>query len=154
MSGILSDKQERFVHEYLIDCNATKAAIRAGYSKASARQLGARLYEDPTIKSRIVEALSEIKRSAVASAQERREFLTKVMRGEIYDQVYLPDGDGSYSDYDRRAFVSDRIKAAVELEKIENIKEEKENGTGLGEKVIQFVFSDCSMKIEEETSND
>jgi phage terminase small subunit len=36
----LTAKQRRFVQEYLIDLNATQAAIRAGYSKNSARQVG------------------------------------------------------------------------------------------------------------------
>ena len=38
--GALTPKQNRFVEEYLIDLNATQAAIRAGYSKNSARQIG------------------------------------------------------------------------------------------------------------------
>ena len=36
----LTPKQQRFVDEYLIDLNATQAAIRAGYSKRTARQIG------------------------------------------------------------------------------------------------------------------
>ena len=36
----LNDKQVRFCQEYLIDLNATQAAIRAGYSKTSAKQIG------------------------------------------------------------------------------------------------------------------
>lgn len=36
----LTAKQQRFVEEYLIDLNATQAAIRAGYSKKTARQIG------------------------------------------------------------------------------------------------------------------
>ena len=37
----LNDRQARFVAEYLVDLNATQAAIRAGYSAATARQMGA-----------------------------------------------------------------------------------------------------------------
>ena len=33
----LTEKQQRFVEEYLIDLNATQAAIRAGYSAKTAR---------------------------------------------------------------------------------------------------------------------
>ena len=39
----LNDKQRRFVAEYLIDLNATQAAIRAGYSKKTAGSQGQRL---------------------------------------------------------------------------------------------------------------
>src|ERR1700674_6018116 len=37
---VLSAKQQRFIDEYLVDLNATQAAIRAGYSKRTARALG------------------------------------------------------------------------------------------------------------------
>ena len=36
----LTAKQQRFCDEYLIDLNATQAAIRAGYSKKTAKQIG------------------------------------------------------------------------------------------------------------------
>lgn len=42
----LTDKQARFVQEYLIDLNATQAAIRAGYSEATAYSQGQRLLKD------------------------------------------------------------------------------------------------------------
>jgi len=41
----LRPKQERFVAEYLIDLNATQAAIRAGYSEKTAQPQSARLYQ-------------------------------------------------------------------------------------------------------------
>ena len=37
----MTPKQERFIEEYLVDLNATQAAIRAGYSEQTARQIGA-----------------------------------------------------------------------------------------------------------------
>ncbi|ARS70114.1 hypothetical protein SMRU11_23975 [Sinorhizobium meliloti RU11/001] len=45
----LTAKQARFVEEYLIDLNATRAAIRAGYSRNGADTTGPRLLEDPRI---------------------------------------------------------------------------------------------------------
>ena len=39
----LTDKQKRFCEEYLIDLNATQAAIRAGYSPKTAEQTASRL---------------------------------------------------------------------------------------------------------------
>jgi phage terminase small subunit len=46
-------QQQRFVDEYLIDCSAKDAAIRAGYSKKSARILGSALLAKPHIKAAI-----------------------------------------------------------------------------------------------------
>ncbi len=48
--GSLSEKQRRFVNEYLVDLNATKAAKRAGYSRASARSIGAENLTKPDIQ--------------------------------------------------------------------------------------------------------
>ena len=52
----LTAKQERFVAEYLIDLNATQAAIRAGYSEKTARQVGAENLTKPVIGAAIQEA--------------------------------------------------------------------------------------------------
>jgi len=51
----LTDKQEMFCREYLIDLNATQAAIRAGYSEKTARASGCENLTKPDIQSRISE---------------------------------------------------------------------------------------------------
>lgn len=55
--GKLTDKQKRFIEEYLIDLNATQAAIRAGYSEDTAKEMG---YENLT-KPHIQEAIQQAK---------------------------------------------------------------------------------------------
>lgn len=49
----LTPKQQRFVDEYLIDLNATQAAIRAGYSEKTANEQGARLLVNVSVKQAI-----------------------------------------------------------------------------------------------------
>lgn len=49
----LNEKQERFVEEYLVDLNATQAAIRAGYSEKTARSIGQRLLTNVDIQEEI-----------------------------------------------------------------------------------------------------
>lgn len=61
----MTPKQEAFVREYLIDMNATKAAERAGYSAATAKQAGSRLLSDVDIRAAI-----ERQRNAVAERME------------------------------------------------------------------------------------
>ena len=51
----LTDKQEAFCLEYLIDLNATQAAIRAGYSKDTAQQIGSENLSKPLIAEKIAE---------------------------------------------------------------------------------------------------
>lgn len=52
----LTPKQERFVQEYLVDLNATQAAIRAGYSKNRASELGYQLLQKTTVQSAVQKA--------------------------------------------------------------------------------------------------
>jgi phage terminase small subunit len=51
----LTDKQRRFVDEYLIDLNATQAAIRAGYSAKTADQQGSRMLANVKVKQAVAE---------------------------------------------------------------------------------------------------
>ena len=55
----LTPKQNSFVDEYLIDLNATQAAIRAGYSKNSARQIGDENLSKPVIAAAVAKAKRE-----------------------------------------------------------------------------------------------
>lgn len=55
----LTAKQQRFVEEYLIDLNATQAAIRAGYSPKTANEQGARLLANASVQEAIAKAMAE-----------------------------------------------------------------------------------------------
>lgn len=55
----MTAKQERFVQEYLIDLNATQAAIRAGYSPKTANEQGARLLANVSVQTQISKAEAE-----------------------------------------------------------------------------------------------
>jgi len=56
----LTDRQERFVYEYLIDLNATAAARRAGYSANSAKEQASDLMRKPAVRERIRIELSSL----------------------------------------------------------------------------------------------
>lgn len=55
----MTDKQEAFAREYLVDCNATQAAMRAGYSARTASQTGHELLGKPAVTERITELKAE-----------------------------------------------------------------------------------------------
>lgn len=69
--GGLSARQSRFIDEYLVDLNATQAAIRAGYAVSGARQHASRLMAKETI------------RQAVAQAMEARQARTELTADEV-----------------------------------------------------------------------
>ena len=56
----LTEKQQRFVEEYLIDLNATQAAIRAGYSAKTADQQGSRMLANVKVQQAISGSMSRL----------------------------------------------------------------------------------------------
>ncbi len=77
MAKKLRPKQQRFVEEYLIDFNATAAAIRAGYSEKTAGSIGAENLTKPEIQQAIAERRAEIGQEAkVSAADVLREWVT------------------------------------------------------------------------------
>lgn len=66
----LTDKQKRFCEEYLIDLNATQAAIRAGYSPKTAEQTASRLLRNVKVQEYIAKRQKELSRSTEVT-QER-----------------------------------------------------------------------------------
>lgn len=55
----MKDKQIRFCEEYLLDLNATQAAIRAGYSPKTAEQTGCRLLTNVKVQDKIAKEMAE-----------------------------------------------------------------------------------------------
>lgn len=86
---VLTDKEVAFCHEYVIDWNATRAAISAGYSKRSAKELGYETLTKPHIKAKIQELLKE-------KVMDRDEVLARLAdqaRGSHYPFIRI-DADG------------------------------------------------------------
>ncbi|MCS7523261.1 terminase small subunit [Pseudomonas aeruginosa] len=81
----LTAKQRRFVAEYLLDLNATQAAIRAGYSKNRASEIGYQLLQKPDITSAIQAAMKE------RAERTRSDADYVVRRLEEIDQMDLLD---------------------------------------------------------------
>ena len=57
--GSLNAKQEAFCREYIIDLNATQAAIRAGYSERTAQEQSSRLLSNVIVSDRVAELMRE-----------------------------------------------------------------------------------------------
>ena len=113
MEGLkLTKKQRKFADEYLIDCNGTQAAIRAGYSPKTANEQAAKLMANKKISTYISNKLDEMSSERLADAQEVLEYLTSVMRGEYTEQVLRLDGNGvQVVDY-IQVSARERLKAA------------------------------------------
>ena len=71
----LTDKQRKFVSEYLVDLNATQAAIRAGYSQKTADRIGPELLGKTWV------------REAIEAAQKRREKRTEITQDRVVQEL-------------------------------------------------------------------
>ena len=101
----LTQRQIRFVQDFMKSNNVTQAAIRAGYSKKTASVQGSRLLTNVKV-AEYVDAINErLESDKIADIQEVMEYLTSVMRGEAKDQ------------FDLDASLSERTRAASELAK-------------------------------------
>lgn len=65
----LTPKQHRFVEEFLIDLNATQAAIRAGYSEKTAQQQGARLLSNVVVAEAVAEGQRALRDKSGVTAE-------------------------------------------------------------------------------------
>lgn len=83
----MTKKQKRFVEEYLIDLNATQAAIRAGYSPDTAGSIGAENLKKPEIKSRIDKAMAERSRRTGINQDRVLQELARIGFAKITDVV-------------------------------------------------------------------
>jgi phage terminase small subunit len=88
----LTPKQERFCREYVIDLNATQAAIRAGYSKRTAGEVGYENLRKPQIARRIAEVVNEANKKAEMSAEEVLSHLADIARARA-DGKLVSTGD-------------------------------------------------------------
>ena len=75
----MTDKQELFIKEYLIDMNATAAAKRAGYSEKTAYSIGQENLNKPEIKQAIQEELGNRKSALIATREQRQRLWTEIM---------------------------------------------------------------------------
>lgn len=129
----LTAKQERFVQEYLIDLNATQAAIRAGYSAKTANEQGSRLLTNVSVRTRIDERMAEIsKRTGVNQERIVRElariaFVNPTELVNMDDATILPEASvddtaaiasvkvkevsGDFESIEREIRFADKLKA-------------------------------------------
>ena len=88
----MTPKQKLFVSEYLIDLNATQAAIRAGYSPRTAEQQGYQLLEKTTVSTAIKKAMAERSRRTGISSDRVLNELARIAFANAKDVMNLNDG--------------------------------------------------------------
>ena len=130
----LTAKQQRFCDEYLIDLNATQAAIRAGYSKNLSKL---------AVKNYINERMKEKEAELIADSDEVMRYLTSVLRGQSQSEVVVVENVGDYMSEARLIQKApdekERLKAAELLGKAHQI---------FVDKVEQTVDMDLNITVD------
>ena len=139
----MTAKQKRFCDEYLIDLNATQAAIRAGYSSKYAHTNANKLLQNTTINEYIAARMAEKESELIADQDEVLKYLTAVMRGQTQSEVVVVEGIG------------DGCSEARAIEKAPDEKERLKAAELLGkryglytEKVEQAVDMDLNIVVD------
>lgn len=87
----LNAKNRQFVAEYLVDRNATQAAIRAGYSQKTAAQIGFKLLRKAQIASAIREGLEKLLSQPLSEAKAVIAEAERIAHSDVR-KLYAPDG--------------------------------------------------------------
>ena len=127
METKLTPKQQRFCDEYLIDLNATQAAIRAGYSEKTAYRTGADNLKKPQIRAFIDERMAEKESKLIADQDEVLKYLTAVLRGDSKAHVLARNELGAEDVVEKPPDEKERLKAAELLGKRYGLYTDKVN---------------------------
>lgn len=108
----LTPKQQRFVEEYLIDLNATQAAIRAGYSAKNADKIGPELLGKTRVKAAIDKAMAERSRRTGISQDRVLRELAKIAFVNPTDVINMAEATirGDANREDTAAIASVKVK--------------------------------------------
>lgn len=87
----LNEKQKRFADEYLIDLNATQAAIRAGYSPRSAAEQASRLLKNAKVRAYIDERMAELSRRTGVNQERILRELVRIAFVNAPDLINMAD---------------------------------------------------------------
>lgn len=93
MAGKLTEKQKRFIDEYLIDLNATQAAIRAGYSKKTAGQIAFYYFQKPHIQAEIQKRRARLQSKLEITQEKVLQELASIAFANGSDFAKVEDND-------------------------------------------------------------
>ena len=94
----LTPKQQSFVEEYVIDLNATQAAIRAGYSEKTAYSIGNENLSKPVITDAIAQIRTTIAKRNEITVDRIVEEYRRIALANTTDAIYIKDGHAYVED--------------------------------------------------------
>jgi phage terminase small subunit len=127
----LTEKQERFCREYIIDLNAKQAAIRSEYSVKTAESQGSYLLSNPKVQDYVSVLLKSKDDKLIATSDEVLKLLTQFCRGEEVEECIIIEGQGDGISEARKVAKKivprDRLKAMELMAKYHKLMENGSN---------------------------
>ena len=113
----LTEKQKRFCDEYLVDLNGTQAAIRAGYSEKTAKQIAQQNLTKLDIQEYIKKRMAEKEDALIAKQDEVLQTLTRVLRRQEMDTVVVTCKERSsrYDENGKKVIVEKEVPRVVKI---------------------------------------
>lgn len=137
-----ANRFEKFAREYVIDLNATRAAIAAGYRQAGAHVRGAELVKNRKVAKRIDQLLSERSSKLAVTAEKVVEELARLAFSNMQDYTRV-DGEGK-AVLDLSVITRDQFAA------VQEIREDTTGGSGDGERKVVVR---TTLKLSDKTKN-
>lgn len=115
----LTPKREAFCVEYLVDLNATQAAIRAGYSEKTAYSMGQQLLKNIEVQNRIKELQRKHFNDRIMTVEEVQARISDIARGDMREEVVVVLGDGTGAT--REKIITKQVSAKEQLRALETL---------------------------------
>lgn len=134
----MNDRQKAFADYYIISGNATEAAIKAGYSKKTAKEIGYENLTKPHILEYIKSRTAPTEQKRIATADEAMQFFTRVMNGEE-EGAAMPDRISAGREILKRDVNEKKLE--IELLKLEDRKAETEQEADFDDALLDALNS-------------
>lgn len=130
----MTRKQKLFCENYIVDPNATQAAIKAGYAEKYAHTNASKLLQNTTISEYIKKRMEDKDKELIADQNEILKYLTSVLRGEAQSEIVVIEAEkegGSFARCMKKApDEKERLKAAELLGKRYGLYTDKQDISG------------------------
>lgn len=126
---VMTPMKELFLHEYLKDFNASKAALSAGYSKETAPSIGCQLLKEPQIAASIRQYIDERNKKADVDAEwvlkEAVQMYRELREANQLDLAALFDKDGVLKPIDQWPEIARQKQNLKSIEVVETFEQDK-----------------------------
>lgn len=141
MTKELTEKQKRFAEEYVVDLNATQAAIRAGYSARTAGAVAHKLLKKAEIQA-LIQELQQARSGRTGITQDRT--LTEIARIALFDPAGVLSFEGDTITVRAASEITEDARRAIKSIRIRKTID----GAGNEVEVMDITFHDKTRNLE------